>query len=311
MEIKEEISITEIRRVGSGRSRPILVKLENVQDKSIIFKNASKLKGKRNARKKLYFVQDDMADFQAESRQQYKDLRKENEEKDNEDRDTIKYSRGDIMINGQKKCAIVSAPTAATVLRLTQKELEYTKAFKLVRSATHSEKNSDYYSFVAKVSNIEQVNTAYNKVRIKHADATHISCAYRLQQPEGAVDQEMIDDGDFGISRAMMKAMKQKDVTELAVFIVRYYGNVHLGKRRFEIAEFLTNTAINTWNVKLVKKEQRRERINSQDSFISLASVLSLEEDELQEEVERAQQSEEVVPVQPNESQEDPIPDED
>ena len=83
------------------------------------------------------------------------------------------------------------------------------------------------------MSSIDQVNKAYQKLRIKYADATHISCAYHLQNPDGPTDQEAIDDGDYGIGRTILKSLKAKDCYELAVFVVRYYGNVHLGEMTF------------------------------------------------------------------------------
>ena len=90
MEITEEINIKKVRRLGSTRTRPILVRLTNIEDKSIIFSNASNLKGKRNAKKKLLFIQYDMANFQTEIKDYYRELKKENNKKDDELKKTIK-----------------------------------------------------------------------------------------------------------------------------------------------------------------------------------------------------------------------------
>ena len=44
-------------------------------------------------------------------------------------------------------------------------------------------------------------------------------------------------------------------MTQIGVFVVRYYGGVHLGKKQFEIIEFLTGHAIS----QLRKDQQKRE----------------------------------------------------
>ena len=75
-------------------------------------------------------------------------------------------------------------------------------------------------------------------------------------------------------------ALKERDVTDIAVFVARHYGGVHLGKRRFEIYEQMASKAVQAWYSKIAKKTKRVERMNSQDSFTSLASVLSDNEQE-------------------------------
>ena len=66
------------------------MKLHFPSDKAIVFSNASKLQGKENEKKKLYFVHDDMTNEQSELCKIYQDLVKENKQKEEGERLKIK-----------------------------------------------------------------------------------------------------------------------------------------------------------------------------------------------------------------------------
>ena len=247
MEIEDEIEIADAYRIGDGRVRSIMIKLAHPSDKSLIYSNASNLQGKENARKKLYFIQEDMSDIQQEQKAAYRDLVQENKTKDAEDQLKIKMRRGNIVVNNEVVRPRVKPPQFADILRLSQHERDEVKAVKTVSGPEHIEKGSEFFSYACKVKKVDDVEKAYKKLRIKFADATHIICSYRLDQPTGPYRQEAVDDGDWGMARSILKVLKQKDLTQMCVFVVRYFGNVHLGKRRFEIVESLADRVTQAW----------------------------------------------------------------
>ena len=67
-----------------------MIKLKFPGDKATIYSNSAKLKGKENSKKKLYFIQDDYTEEQAEQRRYCSDLVKENRELDENECLTIK-----------------------------------------------------------------------------------------------------------------------------------------------------------------------------------------------------------------------------
>ena len=83
--------------------------------------------------------------------------------------------------------------------------------------------------------NIQTVREAYFKVRLLHAKAKHIVCAYNL--PAAASKQHLYqdycDDGDHGVGAILLEAMKKSKVTHKAYFIVRHCGKDKLNKERF------------------------------------------------------------------------------
>ena len=279
MEIENTIEISDARLIGLGNNKPLLITLVNIEDKGIIFSNVSNLKGKKNVRKKLYFIQDDMTDEDAEGRKVYLTLLKENKQR--ETPLDIKMNHGKIIVNNTVIKPRIIPPTAKDTLQLSSQELEQIQAVKLIKGSEHTEKGSDFFVYVTKVKKLEDINRVYLKMRIKYGDATHISCAYRLDKPNGPFNQQSVDDTDYGCARALLDVMKDKEIDQLALFLVRCYGGVQLGSRSFEIFTQMAERGIHTWNKQNAKIKARLTRVNSQSSLTSLASHLSeTEQDE-------------------------------
>ena len=164
---------------------------------------------------------------QSETHQHYRELVCENTEKDT--KLTIKMRKGGIMVNNEVLKPAISPPSNADVLNLSQEELEAVKAIKIINGSEHVEKGSEFTSHVVKVKSTNEVLNAYQKMRIKNADASHIICAYWLDNPIGPYRQQVIDDHDYGLGRAALKVLKEKDVINSCAFIVRFYGSMALG----------------------------------------------------------------------------------
>ena len=58
-------------------------------------------------------------------------------------------------------------------------------------------------------------------------DADHIIAAYIIRNGEGYQD-----DSEHGASLRMLKTLKDQEVQNTAVFVVRYYGGMRLGPSR-------------------------------------------------------------------------------
>ena len=281
MEIEDEIPIKKSQRLGkpgSNKDRPMLIKLKDQQHKSIIFKSVSNLKGKRNVKRRLFNVDDDRDAEQSEPRNYYRDLKRENDALDEDDRIQLKMVKGQIMANNQIIKSEILDPNAARVLSADEAEMESIKATKLIRCEEFSEKGSDYLAYVQRAKSIKEVQKGMYKMRVKFADATHISMGYRLEQPKGPFQQGYFDDQEHGAGRSILQAIKDRAMTSVAVYIVRFFGGTKLGRRRFEITSMLTTAALTTFTHKSLKRRSNRERILSRESLAS--SIMSMSEDE-------------------------------
>ena len=244
LEISTELKIEQARRIGQNGKidRPVLVKLSNVTDKSIIFSHVRHLKGKKNASKCLFFVNDDLDPTDAETKKQYRELVKENKEQPDEKKKmNVKFTRNRIVVDDVIVKPKVFAPTASDVLHLTDEERQAIKTVKVLEVGEHSEKNSEYVCYVQKVKTISDVQNGFYKMKIKFGDATHVSCAYHLTEAYGPYNQEGIDDGEHAAGHTILGILRKKQLSNICVYVVRWYGGVKLGNHRFEIISHLTD----------------------------------------------------------------------
>ena len=136
------------------------------------------------------------------------------------------------------------------------------------------------------------------KLKIKHADATHISCGYRLKSPCLNTDQGYNDDGEIGQGRTILNALKERSMIEIAVFVVRYYGGRQMGKRRFEIAKDLTFAAVRSFKEARQRKITMLKTLSRAESRTSLCSDVSyLSTDETEDRGLPQRQATDEIPV--------------
>ena len=279
MEIDQDIPIRDVYRIGKSENRSMFVTLESSEDKAFIFSNVAKLKKKVNARKKLYFVSSDMLEEEKEKRQYFKDLQKENALLEKEEKLDISMRKGRLYANNSIVKQKLVVPSAADILTLSQDEISELKEVKTYEAGVHEESASEFRCYYQRINSIDEVQQGIAKLRIKHGDATHIVSAHRLESPKGPFDQGYLDDGEPGAGRKILQTLKDKEIKRLAVYVVRYYGGQHLGKRRFDIYESLTKKAVQKHKSKMdrLNRSSRNERSASQ---LSQLSELSQDETE-------------------------------
>ena len=88
-------------------------------------------------------------------------------------------------------------------------EIEVEQKVKLIKGDTIIEKDSEFISMAQKVCTMEEVRLGYRKMRIKYRDATHIMCAYRLNNPRDPYNQNSTDNAEYGAGRTLLKYLKE------------------------------------------------------------------------------------------------------
>ena len=281
MKLEDMVPIKQVFRIGKKNPRVMKVILENSDDKPKIFSNISNLKGKRNARKKLYFINNDLTDNEKETREYYRDLIKENQDRDDEDKMVIKLRKGKISVNNKLVKKQVETPNARDILTLNDQEIDTLKNVKTQEVGNHNEKDSEFFCHFMRVSDTEDVEAGYTKMKVKYGDATHIVHAYRLVNAKGPFGQGYHDDGEQGAGRATLSVLQEKRIDNLAIFTVRYFGQRKLGPQRFEIYKSLAQKAVKKYRVKMEKLD-RANRLQRSGSQLLQLSALSIDSETTQ-----------------------------
>lgn len=146
-----------------------------------------------------------------------------------------------------------------------------------VAEGYYTEKRSKFYAFAHHVSTVDEVKELQAFYRKKYYDARHVCYAYRLG-PDGA-EFRANDDGEPSSTagKPILGAMLSADITEVVIFVIRYYGGVNLGTGGLIVAyrEAATD-AINN-----AEKEERlvEEIITHTFSYPEMNSVMKIVKD--------------------------------
>lgn len=110
--------------------------------------------------------------------------------------------------------------------------------------------------------------------------------AFRIPGGDFSTNQGLIDDGEHGGARAMMKTLFKEKSDNSAVFVVRYYGGKHLGTARFQAIEKAAKSAIN----KLQEATLQARRPLSQEELIQVNNEIQQAAEQQQQQLLQQQQ---------------------
>ena len=87
---------------------------------------------------------------------------------------------------------------------------------------------SKFYSYAYPVFNDDDTKKIIEKLRIEYSDATHVCFAYVLDSPKV---EKCSDDGEpVGTAgKPLLELIKKKDLHNLLLVVVRYFGGIKLG----------------------------------------------------------------------------------
>lgn len=93
----------------------------------------------------------------------------------------------------------------------------------------YTEKRSKFFAFAHHVRSVDEVKALQQQYKKKYYDARHVCYAYRIG-PEGE-EFRANDDGEPSSTagKPILGAMLSAEVSDVVIFVIRYYGGVNLG----------------------------------------------------------------------------------
>lgn len=110
------------------------------------------------------------------------------------------------------------------------------KTINNISEGYYTDKRSKFYAFAHYVESADDVKKLLVGYRNKYYDARHICWAYRLG-PDG-VEYRLNDDGEPSSTggKPIFNQILSSGLTNIVVFVIRYYGGVNLGTSGLIIA---------------------------------------------------------------------------
>lgn len=87
-------------------------------------------------------------------------------------------------------------------------------------------KHSEFITHLERVFSFEEAKAILSKLKAQHPEATHTTYAFR-----SANEERTGDDGEVPgtAGKAELKILKEQDITDILVVVIRYYGGTNLG----------------------------------------------------------------------------------
>ena len=205
-----------------GKTRPMIARIPNSEDRATIFKNAYRLKDTK------HYISQQMPPSRAERRQfamaEYKDKKTDDQNRASLVQDKL-YVKGKLQTQFTKS-ALPESNTPPSKLELDVKESRDIKDGGSVFRGYFADA-TDMHD----VSNIKQFLICKPEV----ASASHLILAYRMERKGGKIVENFDSDRDWGTGFRLLKMMRENDIIGVC-FATRLCspGYVHIGHKRFE-----------------------------------------------------------------------------
>ncbi|MFM2226258.1 MAG: hypothetical protein RJA07_2460 [Bacteroidota bacterium] len=132
-----------------------------------------------------------------------------------------------------------------------------TEIFNTIAFAAHAEfndKGSKFLAYAMPIKNVAEFKTELNKLKELHPKAVHHCFAYRLGLDRN--DFRCSDDGEPSntAGRPILNQIDAKQITNVLVVVVRYFGGILLGVQGL-VNAYKTATQLALNNCEIVKKQ--------------------------------------------------------
>ena len=242
----------EIKTAYRMNKYKVAFQLQDPNNIGVIFKNASNLKGVKNANQKYYRIEEMLPDHQYEDKQRRRDIKKENSRMPFTHQAMITTEKNKMFTGDGEDKKEWRAPVQPTPVKdfllMSKSEEEMLEALQIVEGPTKSKDGSKFVSYAARVASIDLMKLMNRRLKNDNMMATHIIGAYRIFGKDHYNLQSFCDDGEHGGGRRMLNILKEEGLFNIAVFIVRYKDGENIGKARFEIITELTKMVLSKFS---------------------------------------------------------------
>lgn len=97
-----------------------------------------------------------------------------------------------------------------------------------MRTFLLEEKKSKFYAFAFECKNEGEIREKLDELKKEHKKATHFCYAFRISAPFA---EKAVDDGEPSgtAGRPILNVLQKKDLQNVCVIVVRYFGGIKLG----------------------------------------------------------------------------------
>ena len=171
----------------------------------------------------------------------------ENENKPDAEKQSFAFRGTDLYIDGSKVIEPIKPPRRSDIVNINRDTANKLMSLDFPALASKTERASRFVSYAIRATDLPLIELAYLKMRTLHPTASHIMLGYVLDPltEDAKPSTGSCHDGEFQGDVTISRVLNQCNISNIAVFVVRYYGGVPLGGLRLKIIGDLARAAIN------------------------------------------------------------------
>ena len=232
-ELGTNVTAEDAYKMGQGKPANIVITLSSVNEKRKIYENSYKLEEFTNADGKHLKFRDFFTQASLEKRKKQQDildLNNENPVKTAE----VTYANGTVLLDGNPYRKQITSPDPAAILQMHEGELEKILSMKIAATKSLEVNGNTFIGYSICANTYPTIRDAYMHIKLANAAARHIVAAWRIQGLPEYEANDYNDDREFFAGKQILEFMKKYNITNRAIFVVRYASQEKLGNTRFK-----------------------------------------------------------------------------
>ena len=232
-ELEVYTRIEDAYLLGSAEPAAIVMTFQTMHDKNIVFEAKSKFAQIKKDTGMEYYLNHYLPSHENEKKKRERHIIAEAKQVGN----TTEFVKGKIHIESRPYVKKVVPPTPSSLLEYTAKELDGIMKLPTMKGTEVHVKGNRCLAYAIDTDKYETIRQAYQKIRLMHARARHVICAFNLKGPDKEIHhlRDSCDDGENGAGSLLLKALVESRITNRAYFVVRYCSQEKLGENRLSL----------------------------------------------------------------------------
>ena len=216
-----DVEIDDFYYKGVNYPKDIVVTFPTTSQKHRVMQNTQLLKNLTNRHGNKFFVRNYKTTRQMQFTKKVQQIKNRIQERDPVDQEEVTMKGPEIFVGDEQYVKKVNPPSTTAALRLPIHELNVIMAMNIDVGDRIEVKGNRFTAYSLCTTKYEKINQAYMKIRLNHAEARHIVCAWNIPGTQDFERTDGCDDEDHGVSEAIIQMLLENQVSHRAIFVVR------------------------------------------------------------------------------------------
>ena len=130
--------------------------------------------------------------------------------------------------------------------------------------------SSTFVGYTMKTISLKQIQDAYMKLKLIHPDARHIICSYVIAGNKPHECESYCDDNEINAGRMLLRWMKDNEVSNRVIFVVRHYGGLKMGLDRYDCIRQAAELALKKDDIEINTADSEEQQTGRTPSSFTL-----------------------------------------